>query len=588
MGRSTLELKNINAKRSLADKGVPKQRPGNRLNNVSLPDNPTLPPEDAPPDERFDRQVRIPGWNQGALARARVGVVGDDPWLTGLFVTAAAALGINRLTVVAPDLDQRLRTAAQGLNPELDLAFFPGYFSHFLLEELLAGCTVLVDTSRHALAVKLLFTYAHRAGLPLVRGHAFEDGGARGLKLFTYQKGREWQDLLQILPQAQLPDGTDILRKGARRQGPLPLPSNSFPQPYNSGAQASSPCCTGKMPVLPGNGGWEGGLGGDQGPQIPGLPPPTYLSASNPGDPVLALVMAGLVLEETKKLLLGEPVTPEVISYVRSALDQSGPPHPNPPPPAGGKGEKETPVSPLSSWGADARRTWTNSSGAPDCTAPETEIRKPQTAIPLAIVGAGALGNFVGLGLASLGFTRLTFIDPDPVEVTNLNRQILFWDAVGQSKAEALAARLSEWFGVAARAETSYVTRDSNLSAFAAIFDCTDNHQSRIVLSEKCRESGQVLISGGTGVAAGQVVIFNPAAGGPTPAELLGLYDIVGRREIDVRKRQRASCVYAPEPAVIMTNQIIGGLMVDAFRRLLAGENPPNLFYDAHGEKMLS
>ena len=66
-----------------------------------------------------------------------------------------------------------------------------------------------------------------------------------------------------------------------------------------------------------------------------------------------------------------------------------------------------------------------------------------------------------------------------------------------------------------------------------------------------------------------------------------GLYDIVGRREIDVRERQRASCVYAPEPAIIMTNQIIGGLMVDALRRLLGGEHPPNLFYDARGEKML-
>jgi hypothetical protein len=38
---------------------------------------------------------------------------------------------------------------------------------------------------------------------------------------------------------------------------------------------------------------------------------------------------------------------------------------------------------------------------------------------------------------------------------------------------------------------------------------------------------------------------------------------------------------------VIMTNQVIGGLMVDAFRRLLAGEVTPNLFYDARGEKML-
>jgi hypothetical protein len=55
------------------------------------------------------------------------------------------------------------------------------------------------------------------------------------------------------------------LREGAR--GPhrleslchhsLPPPSNSLPQPPNSGAQASSLCGTGKMPVLPEKGDWE-------------------------------------------------------------------------------------------------------------------------------------------------------------------------------------------------------------------------------------------------------------------------------------------------------------------------------------------
>jgi molybdopterin/thiamine biosynthesis adenylyltransferase len=470
-----------------------------------------LPPEDLPPDERLDRQVRIPGWNQEALGRARVGVVGDDPWLTGFFVTAAAALGMNKLTVVAPELDARLLAAARGLNPDLNLAFFPGYFSHFLLEELFTGCTVLVDLGHHALAAKLLLTLAHREHLPLVRGSDFKEDGATGFRLFTYQRGREWRDILRVLPQAQLP----------------------FPRR---------------------------------------------------GDPVLALATAGLVLEETKKLLLGEPVTPEVISYVRGSLDQASPPHPAPlPPPAGGKGEEKTRrFSP--SFGSEGEPESLPSFPASLIT----ENRRPKTENPIALVGAGALGNFVGLGLAALGFTRLTFIDPDPVEVTNLNRQILFWDAVGQPKAEALARRLQEWFGPAVRAEISYVDRDFDLSDFAAVFDCTDNFESRILLSEKCRGNGQILISGGTGVTAGQVVIFNPAQGGPTPAELLGLYDIVGSREVDVQERQRASCVYAPEPAVIMTNQIIGGLMVDAFRRLLAGENPPHIFYDARGEKMLS
>jgi hypothetical protein len=262
-------------------------------------------------------------------------------------------------------------------------------------------------------------------------------------------------------------------------------------------------------------------------------------------------VAAGLVLEETKKLLLGEPVTPEVVSYARPIFGQGG---------ASGSGTSVP-------WSAPHNLL------PLDC--------------PIAIVGAGALGNFVALGLAALGFSPLTFIDPDPVEVTNLNRQILFWDAVGEPKARALARKITEWFGTAPEAATAYVTRETDLSPYAVVFDCTDNFETRIVLSEKCREEGRILISGGTGVTAGQVVVFDPASGGPTPAELLGLYDLVGSREVEVLERQRASCVYAPEPAVIMTNQIIGGLMVDALRRLLSGEAPQNHFYDAKGARML-
>jgi molybdopterin/thiamine biosynthesis adenylyltransferase len=476
------------------------------------------------PDERLDRQLRISGWDQEAIARARVGVAGDDPWLTGLFVASAAALGINRLSVAAPELDPRLLSAARGLNPSLDLAFFPGYFSHFLLEDLFREFAVLVDLCHHGLAAKLMLDLAQRQGLPLVRGYEFRDRGGAGFRLFTYIKGREWGDLLEVMPRAQLP------------------------APYR-------------------------------------------------GDPALGVALAGLVLEETKKLLLGEAVTPEVISYFRAGLDKGAPPPSGPLPPAGGEGEKERPQPPSFNLNVGKNESFGGSPFPLNGVKPEsqptpfeffsTENSKPKTENPLAIVGAGALGNFVALGLAALGFGPLICIDPDPVEVTNLNRQILFWDAVGQPKAQALATRIGEWFGAAVRAETAYVTRETDLSGFAAVFDCTDNFDSRIVLSERCREAGVMLISGGTGVEAGQAVIFDPAQGGPTPADLLGLYDIVGEREVEVKERQRASCLYAPEPAVIMSNQIIGGLMVDLFRRVRAGEHPPNLFYDARGEKMV-
>jgi molybdopterin/thiamine biosynthesis adenylyltransferase len=101
------------------------------------------------------------------------------------------------------------------------------------------------------------------------------------------------------------------------------------------------------------------------------------------------------------------------------------------------------------------------------------------------------------------------------------------------------------------------------------------------VAGELCRQAGKPLISGGTGVTAGQVIVFDPAKDHLTPAELLGLYDLVDRRQVENYERERASCLYQPEPAVVMTNQIIAGFMVESLRLLLSGQETPNRFYEA-------
>lgn len=402
---------------------------------------------------RLDRQLRIPHWNQYALTRARVGVVGDGDLLTSLYLLAAAALGINQVRVTAPRLDPRFLFLACALNPDWQLSHFPGYYSHPLCQDIFRGCDLLVDLSRAGLADKILLEQAFQQGRPVLRGLSWQSRKEQGFKIFTYLPGREWLELEQLL-----------------------------------------------FPV-----------------NLPGRPGTT--------DSVLDIIAAGLILEETKNLLLGAPVSPELISYQgpRAAL-------PSKPPAIG-------------------------------------------------VVGAGALGNFVGLGLALGGFNRMTFIDPDVVEVTNLNRQVLFAGAVGQGKAETLATRLNRDFGAQAEGRREYFQEGSSVADFDVVFDCVDNFASRIVLSQACAAAGKILISGGSEVAAGQVVAYHPDRQPQTPAALLGLEDIVAGRPSG--RRDRAACVYQPDPAVIMTNQIIGGFMVEAGRNLLAGEAAPPLFYDA-------
>ena len=250
-------------------------------------------------------------------------------------------------------------------------------------------------------------------------------------------------------------------------------------------------------------------------------------------DPVLDTIVAGIVLEEVKNLLMRQDVSDALISYGRRSL---------------GRYDRQSRIL---------------------------------------VVGAGALGTFAGLGLAYSGFKHCTFMDPDIVELTNLNRQILLYDALGQSKAETLASRLNDFFQMNSRARVEYFRRDTDLSSYDIVFDCVDNFETRIVLSEKCRDQGKILVSGGTSADAGQVIVYNPAKGEATPAELLGLYDIVSTRAVEIPLRQRASCTYQPDPSVIMTNQITAGFMVDSCRKLLAGQEVKNIFYDSNSSERI-
>ena len=75
----------------------------------------------------------------------------------------------------------------------------------------------------------------------------------------------------------------------------------------------------------------------------------------------------------------------------------------------------------------------------------EEKIKKIRSS-HVAVVGVGGLGSFSSLLLVLNGVGRLTIIDPDIIEFSNLNRQILYSPAdVGLFKVEAAAEKLSEY-----------------------------------------------------------------------------------------------------------------------------------------------
>jgi molybdopterin/thiamine biosynthesis adenylyltransferase len=403
---------------------------------------------------RLDRQIRIEGWNQQALDNAKIGVVGDEDLLASLYVMSASALGINHIVALAPSLDPLLVETAKKLNSRFTLTHMEGFYTHPVIDELFKGCRLIVDLSHYGLANKLLLEKGFRENIPIIRGFCYEKNGNQGFKVLSYLRGREWQELEQIISSSHLPNG-------------------------------------------------------------------------HFDDGVLDTIITGIVLEETKNLLMDQDVSDDLISYARKKLNT------------------------------------------------------PNDQQNILIVGSGALGIFVGLGLAYSKFQNLTFMDPDTVEVTNLNRQVLFYNAIGESKAKTLANKLNTLFGIESNAKVTYFDRNSDIGFYDVVFDCVDNFETRIVLSETCKDQGKVLISGGTSPNAGQVVTYNPDDDGTTPAELLGMYDIVEKRHPETYQRERAACIYQPDPSVIMTNQIAAGFMVDSYRMLIDGQKPENVFYDS-------
>ena len=136
------------------------------------------------------------------------------------------------------------------------------------------------------------------------------------------------------------------------------------------------------------------------------------------------------------------------------------------------------------------------------------------SASTMLIVGAGGLGSPAALYLASAGVGRLTLVDSDRVDLTNLQRQVLHaTDRIGQLKTSSARIALNALNPEVRVVEVPRRAGPDELDPLVAedeiVLDCSDNFATRHALNRACVRHRRPLVSGAAVRFDGQLAIFD-------------------------------------------------------------------------------
>ncbi|MBU1192593.1 MAG: molybdopterin-synthase adenylyltransferase MoeB [Gammaproteobacteria bacterium] len=131
------------------------------------------------------------------------------------------------------------------------------------------------------------------------------------------------------------------------------------------------------------------------------------------------------------------------------------------------------------------------------------------------IVGAGGLGSPVALYLAASGVGTLVIADPDVVDVSNLQRQILHQQSdIGRTKVasaqESLTALNPELRVIALATRLEGDALQEQVAAADLVVDASDNFDTRFAVNAACVATRTALVSGAAIRFEGQLAVFRP------------------------------------------------------------------------------
>ncbi len=307
------------------------------------------------------------------------------------------------------------------------------------------ACVVVAGSGAAALLTALAAVAMGFGSIELLklRGRTRENGMFSRLVSGT---GRAWVDFLrQVNPTIRIAEvstgnASSLRRTFSRASCVALVGSTAIENRFHSLLER----CPG-VPIIRG---WTGSSGMCWGPVTA-----SAVEASDRGDGVSDLLLAGFVVEELRQTILPLPGDPDDLDLVkRSTLARA--PFVRSPPPCG----------------------------------------------RLSMVGAGALGTWVslGLGLANAA-VELHIFDADHVEENNLNRQVLYFGAVGKPKSLTLARRIARLFPSVKASGYALFLEESTMNWLppsGQLVACPDNYAVRDVLNDCAVAAGHSLVSG--------------------------------------------------------------------------------------------
>jgi molybdopterin-synthase adenylyltransferase len=189
------------------------------------------------------------------------------------------------------------------------------------------------------------------------------------------------------------------------------------------------------------------------------------------------------------------------------------------------------------------------------------------------IVGVGGLGCTSANYLTAAGIGHITLVDFDIIELSDLNRQILYWEEdIGKKKVSVARDKLSRLNpGIKISIFDSPITQSNAhtiIRGTDVVIDGLDNMESRLVLNKACVDLRKTLIYGGVSHLRGMATTIIP---GVTPClSCISGEGLVGKG------------VLAMSPAIIANIQAIEAIkIIVGLKPSLAGK-----LFTFNGEEM--